>query len=51
MEEIVRRISEHVNRRAWEKLQIEVVVFSNEFGVLGQTPGAWEALQWFEKRR
>lgn len=37
---LTERICERVNRRAWEGLRVEAIVFSKEFGVLGQTPGA-----------
>lgn len=44
MDYLMDRIYERVNRRAWEGLQVEVIIFSKEFGVLGQTPGAEEEL-------
>ena len=45
MDYVTQRIYERVNRRAWDGLQVEVIVFSKEFGILGQTPGARTELE------
>ncbi len=40
MEQLMRKIQEVLRQRAYEGLEIEAVVFSNRFGVLGKTSGA-----------
>lgn len=40
MERIMERIACHLGARAGEGLKIEVIVFTNERGILGMTPGA-----------
>ena len=37
---IAQALGENLKHRAGERMQIEAVFFSNQFGVLGQTPGA-----------
>lgn len=43
MRTVMRAMAKHLRRRAGESMRIEVVVFSNQFGILGKTEGA-EAL-------
>lgn len=45
MEYIMSKIYTNVNRRAYDGLQIEVIMFSNVFGVLGVTDKAMEFLE------
>ena len=40
MKEVMDRIAFHLNHRSVEEMQIECVVFSTEYGKLGETPGA-----------
>lgn len=42
---LIKRVMYYLNRRAYEGLQIEVIIFSNEFGVLGESDGAKQLLQ------
>lgn len=44
MEYIMKKVYENVNRRAYDGLKIEVIMFSNVFGVLGMTNGALDFL-------
>ena len=37
---IAAALDENLKHRAGERMQIEAVFFSNQFGVLGKTPGA-----------
>ena len=45
MERVMEQIARHVRRRAGESLQVEVLLFTNERGTLGQTEGAEEMLR------
>lgn len=45
MDRLVKRVMHYLNRRAYEGLQIEVIIFSNEFGVLGESAGAKQFIQ------
>lgn len=40
MEQLMKKIESALHQRAYEGLEIETVVFSNRFGVLGKTKGA-----------
>ena len=40
MERIMERITEHLKQRAAGRLDIQALVFTNERGILGMTPGA-----------
>ncbi len=44
MDSVTRALYENLCLRAGEELNIQAVVFSNRFGLLGQTPGAAELL-------
>ena len=44
MDSVMERIGFYLSRRAGEEVQTEAVLFSNEYGLLGTTPGA-EALR------
>lgn len=45
MEYIINRIYTNLNRRAADKMQIECIVYSNDFGMLGATAHAEELLE------
>ncbi len=49
MESLCQKIGEHVKRRAGETLQIGVMLFSENYGFLGQTAGTEEVLSAWEK--
>lgn len=40
MEEVIRAVYRHLKRRAGEEMEAEAILFTNERGVLGKTPGA-----------
>lgn len=44
MASLTRALYENLRHRAGEEMEIQAVVFSNRFGLLGQTPGASELL-------
>ena len=44
MERIVERMAFYLGQRAGEQLRAEAVIFTEERGILGMTPGAPEAL-------
>lgn len=44
MEDVIRRISYYLQHRCQGALQTEVILFSNVYGLLGQTQGAEELL-------
>lgn len=44
---VMNKIYENLNRRAWDGLQVEVIMFSNVFGVLGETNFARDFLEEF----
>jgi cobalt-precorrin-5B (C1)-methyltransferase len=44
MENIMEKIYSHLQRRAGEALRVEAVVFTNERGILGETPFAGEMI-------
>lgn len=50
MEDIVARIHYYLQHRCQEALRTEVILFSNEYGLLGQTEGAQELLQLVPRR-
>lgn len=45
---IVEKIVYHINKRAYEKLEIGVIIFSNQYGLLGQTKNAEDLLKCLE---
>lgn len=47
MQYVMKKIYENLNRRAYEGLTVEVIVFSNVFGVLGMTNKAEKLLDYF----
>ena len=49
MEQLMRRIDSALKSRAGEDMDIEAVVFSNRYGVLGKTPGAEELIMLHRK--
>lgn len=44
MKDITKAAAAHLRRRAGEQVQIELLIFSNRYGVLGKTEGAEELL-------
>ena len=44
------RLEQHVKRRAGGRLRAEVIVFTNERGILGATTGADDMLLYFTNR-
>lgn len=48
MEQVMKRAWEHLKKRAGEKLKIECIMFTNERGILGETPGARVCLERFQ---
>mgnify|MGYP000167525268 CR=1 FL=1 len=50
MDRIMERIGRSLRRRAGDSLKVEALVFTNERGVLGQTPGAEEMMKGFRRR-
>ena len=48
MASVMERMSLHLSARAGEKMQVEAVMFSNRFGVLGKTKGADQLLSQME---
>ncbi len=50
MARIMDRIAYHLERRAGGRLQAEALVFTNERGILGQTPGAGRLLKQLQER-
>ncbi|MDO4478449.1 MAG: cobalt-precorrin-5B (C(1))-methyltransferase CbiD [Lachnospiraceae bacterium] len=46
---VMKKIDTNLNRRAWEGLRIEVIMFSKEYGVLGKTAGADALLDLYRK--
>ena len=45
MEQVVRRAWEHMALRAGESMKIECILFTNERGILGMSPGARDMLK------
>ena len=45
MADLVEKIMFYVNKRSAGKMQIEVILYSNEFGELGKSAGAEQFLQ------
>ena len=50
MKRVMARLEQHVNRRAGGRLRAEVIVFTNERGILGATTGADDMLLYFTNR-
>ena len=50
MEEVTRAASRHLKRRAGEEMEAEAILFTNERGVLGRTPGADRLLARIQQR-
>ncbi|ABX41749.1 cobalt-precorrin-5B (C(1))-methyltransferase CbiD [Lachnoclostridium phytofermentans] len=48
MEHVVEKIKHYLNRRAYESMEIGAIIFSNEYGILGQTENAKELLRCLE---
>lgn len=48
MGQVLERIEYHLNRRACEAIEIGAIIFSNQYGILGQTKNAKELLQCLE---
>ncbi len=48
MEQVMKRAWEHLKKRAGEKLKIECIMFTNDRGILGETPGARACLERFQ---
>ena len=44
MEGLMRKIEEHLKRRAEERFRVGAIVFSNVYGILGRTEQAEELL-------
>lgn len=49
MEMVMERISSHLKRRGGGRIETEAVVFTNERGILGMTPGAASMLEAFKQ--
>ena len=45
MEQVVRRAWEHLTLRAGESMKVECILFTNERGILGMSPGAMDMLK------
>ena len=45
MDQVVRRAWEHLTLRAGESMKVECILFTNERGILGMSPGAREMLK------
>ncbi len=50
VEDIVKRIHYYLQHRCQEAIRTEVILFSGEYGLLGQSEGAQEMLERFRKR-
>ena len=50
MKRVMMRLEQHVKRRAGGRLRAEVIVFTNERGILGATTGADSLLTYFTDR-
>ena len=50
MKRVMARLEQHVKRRAGGRLRAEVIVFTNERGILGATTGADDMLLYFTNR-
>lgn len=48
MEHVMKKIQYYLNKRAYEAIQIGAIIFSNQYGMLGQTENAKELLQCME---
>lgn len=48
MEHVMEKIQYYLNRRAYEAIEIGAIIFSNKYGVLGQTENAKEMLRCLE---
>lgn len=48
MEHVMEKIQYYLNRRAYETIEIGAIIFSNQYGILGQTENAKELLQCLE---
>lgn len=48
---IMERIAFHLQRRAYEGMQVEAIVFSNKFGYLGETKGTKELIAKLKKNK
>jgi cobalt-precorrin-5B (C1)-methyltransferase len=48
MEHVMEKIQYYLNRRACEAIEIGAIIFSNQYGILGQTENAKELLQCLE---
>lgn len=51
MDYIMQKIEKNLNRRAYDGLRVEAIVFSNEYGVLGMTDKAMELLEEIRQER
>ena len=48
MEHVMKKIEYYLNRRAYEAIEIGAIIFSNQYGILGQTENAKELLKCLE---
>lgn len=48
MKHVMKKIQYYLNRRAYEAIEIGAIIFSNRYGILGQTENAKELLQCLE---
>lgn len=44
MEQVIKKIQYYLNRRAYEAIEIGAIIFSNQYGILGETENAKELL-------
>ena len=49
MEHVIEKIQYYLNRRSYDAIKIGAIIFSNQYGILGQTENAKELLQCLEK--
>ena len=45
MDEVINKIMFYLHKRAGDKLRIECIMYSNDFGLLAQSAGARELLE------
>mgnify|MGYP005797709955 FL=1 len=51
MSRIMERISWHLNQRTRGEVQVELLTFSKEWGILGKTEGAMDLLEQIKEER
>lgn len=51
MEQITKRIRSYLRNRAYDAMEVEAIIFSNEYGVLGKTEGADQLLRKLQEEK